>query len=55
MLIKQETVEAFTMKGRTFDCGDKLGYMQAFVEYSLHHPKLGAEFKTYLKQLATKI
>ncbi len=52
LLIKQETVEAFTMKGRTFDCGDKIGYMQAFVEHSLHHPKLGDEFKQYLLQLA---
>ena len=52
MLIEQETVEAFHMTGRTFDCGDKLGYMQAFTEYSLRHDKFGNEFKDFIKQLA---
>ncbi|OOR99138.1 UTP--glucose-1-phosphate uridylyltransferase [Haemophilus paracuniculus] len=52
MLIAQETVEAFNMTGETFDCGDKLGYMEAFVEYSLNHEKFGEQFKSYLKKLA---
>ena len=52
ILIEQETVEAFHMTGKTFDCGDKLGYMQAFTEYSLHHDKFGKEFKEYIKSLA---
>lgn len=51
MLLAQEEVEAFHMTGKTFDCGDKLGYMEAFVEYSLHHEKFGAKFKQYLKNL----
>jgi len=51
MLIEQETVEAFHMTGKTFDCGDKLGYMEAFVEYSLRHNKFGEAFKKYLKDL----
>lgn len=52
MLIEKETVEAFHMTGETFDCGDKIGYMQAFVEYGLQHEKLGKEFKDYLRKLA---
>ncbi|KMK51751.1 nucleotidyl transferase [[Actinobacillus] muris] len=52
MLIQQQDVEAFHMTGKTFDCGDKLGYMEAFVEYSLNHSKCGADFKSYLKKLA---
>ena len=52
MLIEQETVEAFHMTGRTFDCGDKLVYMQAFTEYSLRHDKFGNEFKDFIKKLA---
>ncbi|OOH91313.1 UTP--glucose-1-phosphate uridylyltransferase [Pasteurellaceae bacterium 15-036681] len=52
MLIEQQDVEAFHMTGKTFDCGDKLGYMEAFVEYSLNHDKFGDSFKTYLKKLA---
>ena len=51
MLIEKETVEAFHMTGVSYDCGDKIGYMKAFVEDGLHHNKLGGEFKSYLKDL----
>ena len=51
MLIDKETVEAFHMTGVSYDCGDKIGYMKAFVEYGLHHNKLSGEFKSYLKDL----
>ncbi|HBF45003.1 MAG TPA: UTP--glucose-1-phosphate uridylyltransferase, partial [Shewanella frigidimarina] len=37
-------VEAFNMTGKSHDCGDKLGYMKAFVEYGLRDPKLGNNF-----------
>lgn len=50
-LITQETVEAFLMSGKSHDCGDKLGYMKAFVEYGLNHKKLGADFKKSLNSL----
>ncbi|MFZ7158958.1 UTP--glucose-1-phosphate uridylyltransferase GalU [Avibacterium gallinarum] len=50
MLIEKETVEAFYQTGGNFDCGDKLGYMQAFVEYGVNHPKLGTEFRAYLRK-----
>ena len=40
MLIEKETVEAFHMTGETFDCGDKIGYMEAFVEYGIRHEKI---------------
>ena len=53
MLIEKETVEAFHMTGISYDCGDKIGYMKAFVEYGLHHNKLGGEFKSYLKALTS--
>lgn len=52
MLIEQQDVDAFHMTGKTFDCGDKLGYMEAFVEYSLNHDKFGDAFKHYIKELA---
>ena len=52
MLIEKETVEAFHMTGESFDCGDKIGYMEAFVEYGIRHAKLGKEFKTFIKNLA---
>ena len=50
-LIAQETVEAFHMSGRSHDCGDKLGYLKAIVEYSMRHESLGGEFTEHLKSL----
>jgi len=47
-LIQQEQVDAFYMAGKSHDCGSKLGYMQAFVEYSLRHEKEGPAFKDWL-------
>ncbi|MBN6710298.1 UTP--glucose-1-phosphate uridylyltransferase GalU [Haemophilus haemoglobinophilus] len=55
MLIDKEIVEAFHMTGKTFDCGDKIGYMQAFVEYGIQHPQLGEKFKSYLKELVKEL
>jgi len=49
MLMDKETVEAYHMKGKSHDCGNKLGYMQAFVEYGIRHNTLGEEFKTWLE------
>ena len=37
--------------GRTHDAGDKLGFLQAIVELGLKNPKLGADFREYLKRL----
>ena len=51
-LMKLEMVEAFHMTGKSHDCGSKLGYMKANVEYALRHPSLGEDFKEYLKSLA---
>lgn len=50
-LMKQETVEAFHMSGRSHDCGDKLGYLKAIVEYGMRDEKLGDEFGKYLTTL----
>ena len=49
-LMNWEQVNAYHMKGSYHDCGDKLGYMQAFVEYSKRHPVLGEAFKKYLSK-----
>ena len=47
-LMDWEQVNAYVMKGSYHDCGDKLGYMKAFVEYSKRHPVLGEAFSEYL-------
>lgn len=48
MLMDKETVEAYHLKGVSHDCGNKLGYMQAFVEYGVRHNTLGSDFKEWL-------
>jgi len=51
MLMAEENVEAFHMTGKSHDCGDKQGYLQAFVEYGMRHETLGEEFKQYLSSM----
>jgi len=51
-LQQSETVEAYRMKGQTFDCGSKLGYLKAVLHYGIEHPKLGVEFKGLIQELA---
>ncbi|XKM13093.1 UTP--glucose-1-phosphate uridylyltransferase GalU [Orbaceae bacterium ac157xtp] len=51
MLIEQEDVDAYCIKGRSHDCGNKLGYVQTFVEYALRHGSLGSEVKDWIKGL----
>ncbi|MDT0627747.1 UTP--glucose-1-phosphate uridylyltransferase GalU [Alteromonas sp. W364] len=50
-LMEHEQVDAYYMKGKSHDCGSKLGYMKANVEYAMRHPELGEEFTEYLKSL----
>lgn len=48
-LLDHEAVYAYRFEGKRFDCGSKLGYLQATVEYGLDHPEIGADFSKYLK------
>ena len=50
-LMREEAVYAYRFEGKRYDCGSKLGYLQATVEYALGHPQLGREFRHYLKGL----
>jgi UTP--glucose-1-phosphate uridylyltransferase len=54
MLMQQEAVNAYHIAGRSHDCGNKLGYMQAFVEHGLRDKHLGPQFNAWLKQLLVK-
>lgn len=47
-LLTEQEVYYYTITGKRYDCGSKIGYMQAIVDYALRHPKLGAEFRQYL-------
>jgi UTP--glucose-1-phosphate uridylyltransferase len=48
-LLRHERVLAVRLPGRRFDCGSKLGYLQATVEYGLRHSEVGGAFARYLK------
>jgi len=50
-LIQEQTVLACEFEGVRYDCGSKLGYLKANVEYALQHPEVSAEFRAYLGQL----
>jgi UTP--glucose-1-phosphate uridylyltransferase len=47
-LLKEEQVLAYRFEGKRYDCGSKLGYLQATVEYALRHPELRDAFRDYL-------
>jgi UTP--glucose-1-phosphate uridylyltransferase len=47
-LIQREQVLAYQYQGRRYDCGSKLGYVQANVEYALRHPEIKTEFASWL-------
>ncbi|HZW14323.1 MAG TPA: UTP--glucose-1-phosphate uridylyltransferase GalU [Noviherbaspirillum sp.] len=50
-LMQSERVLAYQYAGRRFDCGSKLGYLQATVAMGLKHPDMGQAFSSYLKQV----
>lgn len=50
-LMREEAVYAYRFSGKRYDCGNKLGYLQATVEYALGHPVLGRDFRKYLEKL----
>ncbi len=50
-LMKEEQMLAYRFKGVRYDCGSKLGYLQATVELGLKHPELCEEFAEYLNNL----
>ncbi len=49
-MLEEQTVLAYEFEGTRYDCGSKLGYLQANVEYALKHPECGAEFGAWLTQ-----
>ena len=50
-LLGEEDVYAYAFEGKRYDCGNKLGYLEATVEYGLKHPELGNEFVNVLGRI----
>ena len=50
-LLAEQQVLAYRYNGVRYDCGSKLGYLQATVEFALHHSEVGDDFAAYLRSL----
>jgi UTP--glucose-1-phosphate uridylyltransferase len=49
-LLKEEQVMAYQFRGERYDCGSKLGYLKATIEYAMQHDELKGEFLQYLRE-----
>lgn len=52
LLLQSEPMEAYKIVGRSHDCGNKLGFLQANIEYSLLEPDLGKQLRSFLRTLS---
>jgi len=50
-LLQEQRVLSYNFDGKRFDCGSKLGYLQAQVEFALEHDEVGKDFRAYLNSL----
>jgi len=53
-LLQKEQVLAYAYKGIRYDCGSKIGYLKATVQFALKHPEVNSEFRDYLSSLELK-
>jgi UTP--glucose-1-phosphate uridylyltransferase len=54
-LLLEEQVLAHEFEGKRYDCGSKLGYLMATIDYGLKHEELGDPFRDYLQVLARSL
>ena len=52
-LLAEEAVVAYRFEGRRYDCGRKLGYLEATVDFGLKHPELAEDFAAFLRDRMT--
>tara|TARA_B100000035_G_scaffold315448_1_gene336320 strand:+ start:7127 stop:7990 length:864 start_codon:yes stop_codon:yes gene_type:complete len=51
LMLKQEEVFAYTFNGRRYDCGSKLGYLMANIDYGIKNSEFGEDLKEYIKDI----
>jgi len=49
--LAESPVYAYSFSGTRYDCGSKLGYLKATVEFGLNHPETAAAFRSHLEEL----
>ena len=54
-LMQDQSVYAYSFKGTRYDCGSKLGYLQATVAYGLEHPDTGRRFREHLLEMLSRL
>jgi UTP--glucose-1-phosphate uridylyltransferase len=54
-LLTKEDVYSYSFQGKRYDCGSKLGYLEATVEFGLRHPDVGGHFTEYLRKTHSKL
>ena len=54
-LLKSHPIHALTLDGRRYDCGSKLGYLKATVDYALKHHEVSHEFAVWLADRSTHL
>jgi len=54
-LMEKKPVYALEFLGKRYDCGSKLGYLEAIVSYGLKHPEFATEFKHYLCSVLNEV
>ncbi len=54
-LLSEERVLAYRFKGRRYDCGSKLGYLEATIAYGCRHPEVGSAFRECLARQASEV
>ncbi|MBX9705153.1 MAG: UTP--glucose-1-phosphate uridylyltransferase GalU [Gammaproteobacteria bacterium] len=52
-LLKKQTIYGLPFKGKRYDCGSKIGYLEATLAFALQHPELEHDFKALLKQFVS--
>ena len=52
-LLQEQAVMAYQYEGVRYDCGSKLGYLKATVDFALRHPEVDGDFSAFLRQRAT--
>ena len=50
-LLREEPVHAYEFEGRRYDCGSKIGYLEATVDFALKHDEVADEFRDYLARV----
>ena len=51
LMLKQEEVFAYTFKGKRYDCGSKLGYLMANIDYGIKNSEFGKDLKEYIRDI----